>query len=72
MIIIILYEIPYFFNQTPWLLFFLLFDLVRLLFEGSVYFIGKPGGKIKYMQAIHAGSSTTASQWKRVLGHKQP
>ena len=39
---------------------------------GQCLFHWEAGAKIKYMQAIHAGSSTTASQWKRVLGHKQP
>jgi len=33
----------YFFDQTPQLLFFSLFDLVQLLFKLSdIYFIGKP------------------------------
>ena len=31
-----------FFNQTPQLLFFSLHVLVRLPFEGGVYFFGKP------------------------------
>ena len=31
-------EIPYFFDQTPWLLFLSLLVIVKLLFEGGVYF----------------------------------
>ena len=34
-------EIPYFFDQTPWLLLFSLIIFVQLLFEGGVYFFGK-------------------------------
>ena len=51
-----------FFNQTLWLLFLLLFVLVRLLIEGSYYlraaffFVGKPmasnNGRIRSMWVI--------------------
>ena len=33
-----LIQVLYFFDQTPWLLFFLLDILVWLLFEGGIYF----------------------------------
>ena len=33
--------IPYFFDQTPQLLFYSLFILVQLLIEGGVYFVGR-------------------------------
>ena len=41
------FQLPYFLNQMPWLLFFVLFTLVWLLFEGSyhlrrVHSVGKP------------------------------
>ena len=43
----------HFFNQTPRLLFFSLHVLVQLLFEGGVYFFGKPAdfkdGWIRYV-----------------------
>ena len=60
-------NLPYFFDQTPWLLFYSLFFLVWLVFEGSLYFIGEAAdsndGWNKYMWAIQlglidAGSST--------------
>ena len=35
-------SIPYFFDQTSWLLYFSLLILVRLILEGGVYVIGKP------------------------------
>ena len=35
-------SIPYFFDQTSWLLYFSLLVLVRLILEGGVYVIGKP------------------------------
>ena len=47
---------PYFFDQTPWLLFFSLLVFLWLLFGGSVYFFGKSvginDGWIKYAQAF--------------------
>ena len=46
----------YFFNQMPQLLFILLHVFVRLLFEGGVYFFGKPSDTnnswIRYIQTI--------------------
>ena len=35
-------SIPYFFDQTSWLLYFSLLVLVRLILEGGVYVIRKP------------------------------
>ena len=35
-------QVPYFFDQTPQLLFIFMLVFVWLLFEGGVYFIGKP------------------------------
>ena len=47
---------PYFFDQTPWLLFFSLLVFLWLLFGGSVYFFGKSAdindGWIKYAQGF--------------------
>ena len=75
-----------FLRSDTTLLFFMLFALVQLLFEGSFYFIGKPvdsdDGWKKYMRAIQlglidAGSSahslsSRCQLWKRGLEHKQP
>ena len=51
--------IPYFFDQTPQLLFYSLFILVQLLIEGGVYFVGRlldgNDGWIRYMRAIQLG-----------------
>ena len=51
--------IPYFFDQTPQLLFYSLFILVQLLIEGGVYFVGRlldgNNGSIRYMRAIQLG-----------------
>ena len=49
-------HVPYFFDQTLRLLFISLHVSVWLLFEGSVYFFGKPAdintGTIRYLRAI--------------------
>ena len=51
--------IPYFFDQTPQLLFYSLFILAQLLIEGGVYFVGRlldgNNGWIRYMLAIQLG-----------------
>ena len=71
---IMIEKVPYFFDQMLW-----------LLFEGGIYFIGKPvdsnNGWIRYMQAIQlglidAGTACTTCQsycqlWKQVLKHVQ-
>ena len=46
----------YFFNQTPWLLFFSLLFFLWLLFKGGIYFFRKPAdindGWIRYVRVI--------------------
>ena len=47
-------HILYIFDQTPWVLFFSLLAFVQLLFEGGIYFFGKPAdikdGWIRYVR----------------------
>ena len=75
--------VPYFFNQTPQLLFFSLLVFLRLLFEGGVYFFGKLAdindGWIRYVQAIQRRLLDAVSSMRSlsvllssVETHKQP
>ena len=53
-------HVPYFFDQTPWLLFFAV-CFVRLLFEGGVYFFGKPTCR-QWVDKVHTSKTVTTTR----------
>ena len=63
--------IPYFFNQTPRLIFISLLVSVWLLFEGAIYFFGKSAdindGWIRYARAIRLLDAVSSTHSLPVL-----